>query len=123
VIGQYRQHLGAARRAAARERPLAPPSGDGGSRLEQWWARSHSSPSQAALRQERALALSDALARLPDAYREVLVLRHLEGLAFPDIAERLERSPGAVRVLWTRALKRLREELAGSPADTGSVPP
>jgi RNA polymerase sigma-70 factor (ECF subfamily) len=114
VIHQYRHHLGAAKRDASRERPLTPPSsaGNGASRLEQWWARSQSSPSQAALRKERVLVLADALSRLPDDHREVLVLRHLEGLDFPEIAERMGRSHGAVRVLWTRALKKLRDELA-----------
>ncbi len=122
VIGQLRHHLGAARRDAAREQHLTPPSSsNGGSRLEQWWARSQSSPSQAAMRQERVLALTSALGRLPDDYREVLVLRHLEGLGFAEIAERLDRSPGAVRILWTRALKRLRDELAGGAADSGGV--
>ena len=113
VIGQYRHHLGAARRDATREQPLCPPSSSAGaSRLEQWWARSQSSPSQAAMRNERVLALTRALGRLPEDYREVLVLRHLEGLDFPEIAQRLARSPGATRVLWTRALRRLRDELA-----------
>jgi RNA polymerase sigma-70 factor (ECF subfamily) len=120
VVHQLRHHLGAARRAVSRERPLSPPSSSaGGSRLEQWWARSQSSPSQAAMRQERVLLLVAALGRLPDDYREVLVLRHLEGLDFPEVARRLERSPGAARVLWTRALKRLREELPRDPAGEG----
>src|SRR5207253_7206304 len=81
VIHQVRHHLGAARRDAARERPLAPPSpsGSGASRLEQWWARSQSSPSQVAMRKERVLVLADALGRLPDDHREALVLRHLDG--------------------------------------------
>jgi RNA polymerase sigma-70 factor (ECF subfamily) len=118
VIAQYRRHLGAARRDAGREQPLAPPL-SGASRLEQWWARSQSSPSQAAVRRERALVLTDALGRLADDYREVLVLRHLEGLDFPEVAQRMGRSPGAVRVLWTRALKKLRDELASGPALNG----
>jgi RNA polymerase sigma-70 factor (ECF subfamily) len=123
VIHQYRHHLGAARRDAARDRPLAPPSSSGGaSRLEQWWAGSQSSPSQAALRKERVLVLADALGRLPDDHREVLVLRHLEGLDFPEIAQRMARSHGAVRVLWTRALKKLRDELARDFSDLGGGP-
>jgi RNA polymerase sigma-70 factor (ECF subfamily) len=113
VIHQYRHHLGAAKRAATREQRLDPPqsSANGGSRLEQWWSKSQSSPSQVAMRNERVVTLADALLRLADDYRQVLVLRHLEGLDFPEIAGRLGRSHGAVRVLWTRALKKLREEL------------
>jgi len=114
VIHQARFHLGAARRALSREQPLpAGPesSANGVSRLGVWFAAAQTSPSQVAVRNERALLLADALARLPEDHREVLVLRHLEGLAFLEVAERLGRSAGAVRVLWTRALKKLREEL------------
>jgi RNA polymerase sigma-70 factor (ECF subfamily) len=71
----------------------------------------HSSPSALAHRRERAAVVADALARLPADYREVLVLRNLEGLAFHEVACRMGRSPGAVRVLWVRALDQLRQLL------------
>jgi RNA polymerase sigma-70 factor (ECF subfamily) len=115
VVHQLRHHLGAEKRAVSREQPLPggpPSSSNGASRLEQWWAKPQTSPSRAAMRKERAVLLANALARLPNDYREVLILRHLEGLDFPAVAERMGRSAGAVRVLWTRALKKLREELA-----------
>ncbi len=49
-----------------------------------------------------------ALLRLPEAQREVMVLRHLYELSHPEIAERLGKSHGAVRVIHHRALKALR---------------
>jgi RNA polymerase sigma-70 factor (ECF subfamily) len=52
--------------------------------------------------------MADRLARLPAPLREVLRLRNLEGLAFEEVARRMGRTPGAVRVLWVRALDRLR---------------
>jgi RNA polymerase sigma-70 factor, ECF subfamily len=55
--------------------------------------------------------LADALDRLPDDYREVLILRHLEELSFPDVARRMGRSLDSVKNLWTRALARLRRTL------------
>ena len=61
-----------------------------------------------AQRRELADLLAGQLARLPAAYREVLVLRNLEGLAFGEVARRMGRSAGAVRVLWLRALEHLR---------------
>jgi RNA polymerase sigma-70 factor (ECF subfamily) len=73
-----------------------------------------SSPSQQAARRERALLLADALARLPADYREVIVLRHLEGLTFPEVARRLGRSLDSVDKLWVRALGRLRRTLRGT---------
>ena len=64
-----------------------------------------------AVRREDELILADALSRLPDDYRDVIVLRHIEGLPFEEVAARMERSAGAVRMLWLRALKKMREEL------------
>jgi RNA polymerase sigma-70 factor (ECF subfamily) len=70
-----------------------------------------SSPSSQASRREEAVRLADALARLPADYREVLVLRHWQQLGFNEVAARMQRSPGAVRMLWARALERLQREL------------
>jgi len=44
-------------------------------------------------------------------YREVFVLRNIEYIPFNEIATRLGRSPGAARVLWTRAMQRLSQLL------------
>jgi RNA polymerase sigma-70 factor (ECF subfamily) len=60
---------------------------------------------------ERAAVLADQLARLRPQYRDVLVLRHLEELPFEEVARRMERSPGAVRMLWLRAIDELRRVL------------
>ncbi len=74
-----------------------------------------SSPSAQARRREQAVVLADALATLPPDYREVIVLRHLERLKFDEIAARMGRSPGAARMLWTRALERLQRTLEEGP--------
>lgn len=68
-------------------------------------------PSAQLKRNERAVILADQLAGLPDDYRRVLVLRHLRGLPFKDVAEQMDRTPGAVRMLWVRAIGALRERL------------
>jgi len=72
-------------------------------------AASISSPSQAASRREQAVLLADALSRLPEDYRDVIVLRNLEGLTFPEIAKRMQRSQDSVEKLWLRGLARLRQ--------------
>jgi RNA polymerase sigma-70 factor (ECF subfamily) len=74
-----------------------------------------SSPSQEAARREQMVLVADALAQLPPDYREVLVLRHLEGLTFPEVAGRMGRTLTAVNKLWVRALGRLRQLLGGTP--------
>ena len=53
--------------------------------------------------------MADRMARLPAHYRDVIVLRNLEGLSFDEVASRMGRTPGAVRLLWLRALEKLRQ--------------
>jgi RNA polymerase sigma-70 factor (ECF subfamily) len=79
--------------------------------LAQLAAGDQTSPSEIVSRREQSVLLADALAGLPKDYREVIVLRHLERVEFAEIAERMGRSAGAVRMLWARALERLRREL------------
>jgi RNA polymerase sigma-70 factor (ECF subfamily) len=62
-------------------------------------------------RREQVALLADQLARMKPDYREVIVLRNLEGLSFEEVARRMGRSAGAVRMLWLRALDRLKELL------------
>ena len=68
-----------------------------------------------------SVVLADALAELPDYYREVLVLRSIEERDWDEVARALQRSQGAVRMLWMRALAQLRAELAPpeGPAQDG----
>ena len=73
------------------------------------------SPSNHASQREEGVLLAYALALLPPDYREVLILRHLEDLTFPEIGERMERSLDSVKKLWTRALERLRYSLKREP--------
>ncbi len=65
------------------------------------------SPSEGAVRREQAVILADAVERLPEDYRKVYELRTLQHLSFEDVAPRMNRSVGAVRMLWARALERL----------------
>ena len=71
------------------------------------------SPSEAASRREQAVLFADALGRLPDDYREVIVLRHFEALTFPQVAERMGRTLDSVEKLWLRAIARLKQAVGG----------
>ncbi len=77
-------------------------------------------PSQLALQREAAVRLADTLARLPEDYRTVLLLRIFEGLSAEEVAERMNRSAGAVRMLQLRALTALRAELNQAAGEPGS---
>jgi RNA polymerase sigma-70 factor (ECF subfamily) len=76
--------------------------------LERIAAADGGSPSASAERRDLGVVLSDALAELGEDHREVIVLHNLEGLGWDEVARRMTRSAGAVRMLWTRALKQLR---------------
>src|ERR1041385_1347531 len=73
------------------------------------------SPSAQAMHREKAAVLADALFRLPEDYREVILLRNIRHLKFDEVAMRLGRTPGAARTLWTRALERLRAVIEEAP--------
>jgi RNA polymerase sigma-70 factor, ECF subfamily len=61
-----------------------------------------------------AMTVLAAIRRLPEAYRETLVLRLVEGMTGPEIAERTGLTPGSVRVNLHRGLQMLREALGRS---------
>ena len=61
----------------------------------------------------RQTALEGALGELPERQREAVVLRHIEGLNNPDIADRLEVSVEAVESLLARGKRALKSALAG----------
>jgi RNA polymerase sigma-70 factor (ECF subfamily) len=74
-----------------------------------------STPSQRASRREQSVLLADALGRLPEAYREVLVLHHLQGLTLAEVAGHMGRSLDSIKKLWLRGLGRLRRVLEEAP--------
>ena len=53
----------------------------------------------------------DALGSLPEDQREALRLRYVDGLPTKDIAQRLRKTDGAVRVMLTRSLDKLQQIL------------
>lgn len=62
---------------------------------------------------ERRRALQHALLELTPEQREVFVLKHVEGLSYGEIAERLETSVPSLKMRMHRAYDRLREQLRG----------
>jgi RNA polymerase sigma-70 factor, ECF subfamily len=68
---------------------------------------------QAAPGHDRTLMVLDAIRKLPEAYRETLILRLVEGMTGPEIAQRTGLSPDSVRVNLFRGMKLLREGLSG----------
>lgn len=70
-----------------------------------------STPSLRAQAREQQGKLAQVLEELPADYRQVIVLRNLQGLSHADVARRMGRQEGAMRMLWVRALTKLREKM------------
>jgi RNA polymerase sigma-70 factor (ECF subfamily) len=66
------------------------------------------SPSQLAIGQELGALAKQALASLPEDYREILRLTREQKLSLAEASERIERSEAATRKLYGRALERFR---------------
>jgi RNA polymerase sigma-70 factor (ECF subfamily) len=99
------------KRNLSRERSLEAALEKSSIRVQAWLAADQSSPSGKAQRQEQAMQLSAALATLPVAQREALLLRHFRGQSLTQIAEHLGRSHAAVAGLLKRGLRQLRNQL------------
>jgi RNA polymerase sigma-70 factor (ECF subfamily) len=106
LADQARQHR-ARRRDYRREEPMDVLLDRSSLTFQERMAAPLSSPSVHSTRREQAVLLADALEKLPADYREVFLLRNLEHVPFEVIAARLKRTAGAVRMLWTRAIKKL----------------
>jgi RNA polymerase sigma-70 factor (ECF subfamily) len=104
VLKARRHHLGAARRAVSREVPLPEQSS---LVLARQLLAAGSSPSQQMDHGELVRRLRRAVAQLPDADREVVMLRHFEGLSNQEVALLLGIQPATASKRHGRAVLRL----------------
>ena len=107
------RNLGRAKREVTKERSLQQALDQSSNRLQSWLAAEQPSPSQHAMRHERAIRLANALAELPDAQRQALVLQYWHGRSLVEIAEELGRTRSAVAGLLKRGLRQMRALLEG----------
>lgn len=96
------------KRDVRRERSLDAALDESASRLDAWLAAEQSSPSEHAIHSEEVLQVADAVAQLPDAQSDAIVLHYWQGLTLAEVAQRLGRTPAAVAGLLQRGLKALR---------------
>ena len=122
VLGhEIRRYKGTRRRDIGRELSLDQSLEQSATRLGNLLVAPESSPSAKAARNEREVMVAEVLSRLPEDYRDVIILHNLQGLEHEEVARRMGRSPGAVRMLWIRALTRLREEMQGLGLDPSNT--
>jgi len=110
VIDAYR-HRRRLKRDVHREVPLEAEVDGSFSRMNGCLAAVESSPSQRVSREEEMVSLACAIAQLPEAQREAVVLHHLQGATLAEVAARLQRTEAAVAGLLHRGMKQLRELL------------
>jgi len=109
LSNHVRRYLGTQQRDARLEQALAVELDDTSGFLQQGLVAATSTPSRQASKREALLVLADALEHLPEDYRQVIMLRHLEGLPFAEVATRMGKTVPSVQNLWVRALHRLKQ--------------
>jgi len=115
LVKVHQRHLAARRRSVAREERRDPPLPDDSVAELAGLLASGTSPSRRVLLKEVRDRVRAALAALPAADREVLVLRYLEQLPMKEVAAVLGVHEGAAKIRHTRALARLCDRLGGDP--------
>ncbi len=117
LIFLHRHHLGVQMRDARRQvsiyRSALPEASTAA--LAAHLLGQHTSPTEAAVRAERAVRLQEALNSIDPLDREVLTLRHFEQLTRAETAQVLGIEEPAAAKRYVRALKRLKEILASMP--------
>lgn len=113
IIDAHRHHVAAQKRNAEREVSIErPASATQGFGFIDLLVVSMTSPSQAFSRDQKEFRLQTAIEALPEEQREALRLRYVDGLPTKEVAERLGKTDGAVRVLLSRTLAQLQKSLA-----------
>jgi RNA polymerase sigma factor (sigma-70 family) len=103
--------LNLARNRLRRRPPAARPLTDGDGQPLAVAAPAAAEPAQVAERGQDRELLTALLAALPRAWREAVVLRHVEGLPYDEVAEVLGRPVGTVKTHVHRGVRQLRVEL------------
>ncbi|HBI47055.1 MAG TPA: RNA polymerase factor sigma-70 [Planctomycetales bacterium] len=121
LIDAHRRHRVALRRSLDREQPLAPARlGDESSfELAGQLLDNELTPASEAVRRELQRRLETAIAALPDADREVILLRHGEQLSNQETAAALGTTEAAASMRYLRSVRKLRSALlpGGGPAE------
>jgi RNA polymerase sigma-70 factor (ECF subfamily) len=125
LLEAHRHHLGTGMRDAARDVALGPratPDATSGALLDQLSGHA-TGPSMAAARSEVKVRLRGVLEKMDEIDREVLALRHFEQLSNGEAAAVLGIQERAAAKRYVRALKRLKDILAGMPGGLTEVRP
>jgi len=115
IIDVHRR-FAARKRSSEREVSAHATPPDASRELIDMLSASLTSASQAFARNERHAKLDEAILQLPAESRDVLRWRYVDGLPTKEIAEKIGKTDGAVRVMLTRTLHKLQELLGPEAA-------
>lgn len=115
IADAHEKHLATAKRDVRRETSLQTIDDDvsrSAVRLERI-AVNHMqrSPGSIVSHQELSVVVADAIAALPKDYQTVIAMRHFDELPFDEIAAAMQRTSGAVRMVWLRAIQQMKRSL------------
>jgi RNA polymerase sigma-70 factor (ECF subfamily) len=114
--------LNLARNRARRRPPPHRPLEDGDGQPLAVAAPASAEPAQVAERHQQRELLAELLAGLPRGHREAVVLRHVEGLPYAEVAEVLGRPVGTVKTHAHRGVRQLRDLLEAREARKERTP-
>jgi RNA polymerase sigma-70 factor (ECF subfamily) len=111
IIDAHRRHRVSAKRSVDREQQLAPPRGYDQSsvHLASLLGDNQLTPAAAAVQQELAQRVEEAIAQLEERDCEIIVMRHYEHLSNQEIGEVLNLSEPAASMRYLRAIRRLKK--------------
>jgi RNA polymerase sigma-70 factor (ECF subfamily) len=121
IIDTHRRHRLAQRRSVDREQPIARPgwADESSASLVAQLTDTEATPGTEAIRQELQRRLDGAVNQLSDDDREIILMRHHEGLSNQEVAAALDLTEAAASMRYLRALRRLRAVLVPD----GTEPP
>ncbi len=108
---QVRKYLGTQKRDPRLEQTMHQRLASASGFLQSGIVGDFTSPSQHFAKNEAFLRLAAALETLPEDYRQVIVLRHVDAMPFAEIARIMERSIDSVEKLWVRGLAKLKQAM------------
>jgi RNA polymerase sigma-70 factor (ECF subfamily) len=113
IIDTYRRHRVSAKRNMDREQSMAAPAGPDRSTMELavQLCDPALTPAAAATQREIAIKVEQAIEKMNEQDREIILMRHYEHLSNLEIAEILNLNPPAASMRYLRAVRRLREIL------------
>jgi RNA polymerase sigma-70 factor (ECF subfamily) len=117
IIDAHRRHRQAQRRSIDREQPIAAPAwaDESSAGLVARLVDPERTPASEAIRAELERKLTDAVHRMADDDRDIILMRHTEQLSNQDVAKALGLTEAAASMRYLRALRRLKTLLLPEP--------